>query len=371
MNGNRFGTIFQVTTWGESHGPALGAIVDGCPSGLEISPADFLEDMQRRRGGSAAFSTPRDERDLVEIESGVFEGRTTGAPIALRIASEDARSADYEEFRHKPRPGHADLTIFLKHGHRDHRGGGRASARETSARVAAGVVAKKLLARYGIRLLAWVERVGPNECPPEKFDAAREDGFDAVKKRRDSSPLHLPFAGAEAERLFTAAETLRAAGDSWGGSLHCRVDGLPQGLGEPVFDKLGAVLAHAMMSLPAAVAFEAGGGDAMSRLPGSAVRDPIEARDGKIAPAGNIHGGSLGGMSTGLPLFFGVSFHAPTSIPRPILTADIRTGEPAEIRVDGRHDALPLPRAVPMVEAMAALALADLMLRAGRTPEKL
>lgn len=370
MNGNRFGTIFQVTTWGESHGPALGAVIDGCPSGLALSPEDFLEDMQRRRGGKSAFTTARSEEESVTIESGIFEGRTTGAPISLRIANIDTRSSDYEEFRHKPRPGHADLSTFQKHGaNRDHRGGGRASARETAARVAAGVVAKKLLSAFGIRILAWVERVGPNDLDSEILEVARSGDFLAIKKMRDASPLHLPCAGHE--NLVSAAEALRSAGDSWGGAVGGRIDGLPAGVGEPVFDKIGAVLAHAMLSLPAAVAFDGGGGRHMSLLPGSAIRDEIVSSNGKIHPASNRHGGQLGGLSTGLPLLFSISFHAPTSIPRPIHTVDLRSGAPVEISVGGRHDAFPLPRAVPMAEAMAAITVADLMLRAARIPETL
>lgn len=370
MNGNRFGTIFQVTTWGESHGEALGAIVDGCPSGIALAPEDFLEDMARRRGGSAHFTTPRAESDSVHIESGVFEGRTTGAPIALRIRNENTRSSDYEEFRSKPRPGHADLTMQLKHGHRDHRGGGRSSARETAARVAAGVVAKKLLAHSGIRLLAWIERVGPNAMPPAA-EAAKTDAFEEVKKRRDASPLALPYGGQEAEMLLSSVEALRAAGESWGGVIRGRIEGLPPGIGEPVFDKLGAVLAHALMSLPAAVACDMGGGVLLSELPGSAIRDPIRMSAAGPRPASNTHGGMLGGMSTGLPFFFSVAFHGPTSLPRAIETVDLESGQAAEISVGGRHDAFPLPRAVPMVEAMAAIALADLLLRAGRIPETL
>lgn len=370
MNGNRFGTIFQVTTWGESHGDALGAIVDGCPSGLPLSTEDFLDDMNRRRGGRANFTTPRAESDSVSIESGVFEGRTTGAPISLRIRNQNTRSSDYEEFRAKPRPGHADLTMHLKHGHRDHRGGGRSSARETTARVAAGIIAKKLLSRSGIRLLAWIEKIGPNEISPEA-EAARIAPFAELMELRDASPLGLPYSGTGADALLRNVEALRAAGESWGGVIRGRIEGLPPGIGEPVFDKLGAVLSHALMSLPAAVACEMGGGSHLSELPGSAIRDPIRMTAEGPRPTSNTHGGMLGGMSSGLPFFFSVSFHAPTSLPRPVETVDLRSGESTEITVGGRHDAFPLPRAIPMVEAMAAIAIADLMLRAGRIPERL
>ena len=369
MNGNSFGTIFRLTTWGESHGTALGAVIDGCPSGLPLSGQDFVEDMARRQGGGAGFTTPRKESDAVEIESGVFEGLTTGAPIALRIASQAQRSADYEAFRNVPRPGHADLTARLKHGHVDHRGGGRFSARETAARVAAGVVAKKLLAHVGAEVVAWVERVGPMPIDEEDQEAAREMPLPELKKKRDASALFTP--SRDTAQLLQAAEALRAAGDSWGGAVRCRVDGLPAGLGEPIFDKLQATLAHALMSLPAAVAFESGGGRALSDLPGSAVRDPIGTTPAGVRPLENRHGGLLGGLTTGLPLFTSVSFHAPTSIPRSIASVDMAKGEATEITVGGRHDALPLPRAVPMVEAMVAIALADALMRAGRIGERL
>jgi chorismate synthase len=368
MNGNSIGTIFRLTTWGESHGPALGAIIDGCPAGLPLVAEDFQGDMQRRQGGGAKFTTPRQESDAVQIESGVFEGLTTGAPIALRMENSSQKSSDYEAFRHVPRPGHADLTAFLKHGHTDHRGGGRFSARETAARVAAGVVAKKILAKFGAEVVAWIERVGPMDMAEEAKDFAKSAPLAEVKKLRDASLLFVP--SSEASTMQETAERLRAAGDSWGGALRCRVDGLPVGLGEPVFDKLQATLAHALMSLPAAVGFEVGGGVFSSHLPGSALRDPIVSTKDGPRPESNQHGGLLGGLTTGHPLFVGVSFHAPTSVPRPISSVDRRDGKEAEITVGGRHDSFPLPRAVPMVEAMVALTLVDALLRAGRISEK-
>lgn len=366
MNGNRIGTIFQVTTWGESHGPALGAVVDGCPSGLELSEEDFLPDMRRRQGGSASYATPRKEEDSVLIESGVFEGRTTGTPISLRIANSAQKSKDYEEFRHVPRPGHADLTTFLKHGHRDHRGGGRSSARETAARVAAGVVAKKLLNRLGIHVNAWLHRAGPMAASDAEMQQVDDLPLAKLLSLRDASPLGAPFSVAGS--WMEAVNKLRENGDSWGGAVRCRVEGLPTGIGEPVFDKLSATLAYALMSLPAAVAFEVGGGTRMSRAPGSEIRDAIGS---SALPKGNQHGGLLGGMTTGLPLFLGVSFHAPTSIPQPIDSIDLRDGSRKSIEVGGRHDAFPLPRVLPVVEAMAAITIVDSLLRAGRLPEKL
>lgn len=366
MNGNSFGTLFRVTTWGESHGPALGAVVDGCPANLPLAPEDFGADLTRRQGGQASFTTPRREEDLVQIESGVFEGLTTGTPISLRIENKNAQSGDYEEFRHLPRPGHADLTTHLKHGHRDHRGGGRASARETTARVAAGVIAKKILLAQGIRLGAWVERVGNQGLHERDQTWLAQASLGQILARRDGNPLAFP--GEDHAGILSAVEELRSAGDSSGGAVACRVEGLPTGVGEPVFDKLGALLGHALLSLPAAVAFGAGGGEAMSRRPGSAIRDAIGP--GR-RPLTNAHGGLLGGLTTGLPLALSVSFHAPTSLPQPIQTVDLRDSSTHEITVGGRHDAFPLPRAVPMVEAMVAITLVDALLRAGRISETL
>jgi chorismate synthase len=362
MNGNSFGTLFRVTTWGESHGPALGAVVDGCPSGMALTESDFSEDMGRRQGGGGSHATPRREADRVRIESGVFEGRTTGTPIALRIENSAQQSADYDAYRDVPRPGHADLTTHLKHGVRDHRGGGRSSARETAARVAAGVVAKKILASFGVDLACWLSRAGALEAAESVDGLAMAE----LRRRREASAIGAPFA--EAASWQKEIEALRERGESWGGAVRCRVDGLAVGLGEPLFDKLQAVLAHALMSLPAAVAFECGGGMALSAVPGSSVRDPIGTGP---RPLSNRHGGLLGGMTTGLPLFVSVAFHAPTSIPAAIGSVDLKSGAPASVSVGGRHDAFPLPRILPVVEAMVALVIVDAIMRAGRVGERL
>ncbi len=365
MNGNSFGKIFRITTWGESHGLALGAVIDGCPSGLPLSLDDFAADLGRRQGGGASFSTPRKEADQVEIESGVFEGFTTGTPISLRIPNLTQKSSDYEEYRHTFRPGHADLTTFLKHGHRDHRGGGRASARETVARVAAGTIAKKILKTFGAEVVAWVERVGGESMPEAAQAAALELPLAELIAIRNASSLLVPWSGATAWEK--TVEDLRSKNDSLGGFVRCRVDGLPVALGEPTFDKLGALLGHSLLSLPAAVSVEIGGGEKLSRLPGSLVRDEIQQTSDGPRPTTNRHGGLLGGMTTGLPLLVGVGFHAPTSIPQKISTVDVQ-GTHKEITVGGRHDAFPLPRAVPMVEAMVAITLVDALLRAGLCP---
>lgn len=367
MKGNSFGRIFRVNTWGESHGPALGVAIDGCPAGIPLTSDDFIQDISFRQGGQGPHSTPRREPDSIVIESGLYEGKTTGTPLVLRILNANTQSGDYDQFRTVPRPGHADFTTHLKHGHRDHRGGGRSSARETVARVAAGVVAKKILAARGIHLLGFVRRIGTQAIPcqqvPFHLVSTAEllaKVWPAVESARNASPFRLPCAAPpEIETLVAEA---RASGDSWGGSVECWVRGLPAGLGEPVFDKLNAVLAHALLSLPAAVSVEFGGGKRMSEKPGSEIRDPIvpdPESAGGAHVGGNRHGGLLGGITTGEPLWMQIHFHAPTSVPRPIMSVDLETGEPTEITVRGRHDSVPLPRAVPMVEAMAAIVLVD------------
>jgi chorismate synthase len=371
MNGNTFGTLFRITTYGESHGSSVGAIVDGCPSGLPLSEIDFALDMGRRQGGKSSFTTARKETDEVLIESGVFEGLTTGAPISLRVLNRQQNSQDYEPYRNQPRPGHADLTLQLKQGHRDHRGGGRSSARETTARVAAGVVAKKVLAQLGVRITAWVNRVGPMPLTEERAHWARTCSVEDLMRARDASELGFPET--EGNEALRAVEALKEAGDSWGGQIGARIDGAPPGLGEPIFDKLPALLSHGLFSLPAVVAVELGGGESMSHLPGSAIRDPIGFKDSsnQPTPLSNNHGGFLGGLSTGWPMQISVSFHAPTSIPRPIETVDLSTNESTTIEVVGRHDSFPLPRAIPMVEAMLAITLTDCFLRSGKIGERL
>ncbi len=361
MNGNSFGTLFRITTWGESHGPAVGVVIDGCPSGLALSAEDFAADMKLRQGGNAGFTTARQETDTVHIDSGLAEGKTSGTPISLRILNQNQNSADYEELKSIFRPGHADLTTHLKHGHRDARGGGRSSARETTARVAAGVVAKKILQLVGVELAAWVTQVGPHFLD-DPSESPKE-----IANLRAQSPLGTLRPQPELEHQL---EVLKQAGDSWGGAVRCCVTGLSPGLGEPIFDKLPAQLGHALLSLPAAVAYEHGSGKAFAELPGSAIRDEIHLTDSGPRPKTNKTGGVLGGMSTGNPLLFTVSFHAPTSIPRPIATVT-EQGEKQEIIVKGRHDCFPLPRAIPMVESMAAITLLDFYLRAGRIPENL
>lgn len=373
MNGNTFGTLFKITSWGESHGPALGCVIDGCPAGLRLVPEDFTAAMTARQGGQSSFTTARKESDLVQIESGVFEGITTGAPIALRIFNENTQSSDYAAFANTPRPGHADFTLASKHGHRDWRGGGRLSARETAARVAGGVVAGKILAaHFGVECLGFVARVGSVETATE-FNFVGVDTktilgewWERVAKLSLANPLRVPATDKVLGSLLSEVEAAKAAGDSLGGAVECWVRGLPAGLGEPVFDKAQAVLGQALLSLPAAVGFEAGGGLASSNARGSEIRDTISG----AGVVGNRHGGLLGGMTTGNPLRVRVHFHAPTSIPQPIESFNAKTQKSETITVGGRHDSFPLPRAVPMVEAMVKLALVDLLARGGMLPAK-
>lgn len=358
MAGNTFGAAFRVTTAGESHGPGQVAIIDGCPPGIPLAEADFRVDMARRRPGQSRLVSARAEADAVEILSGVFEGETTGTAIALLIRNVDAKSKDYEALRDRYRPGHADFTYDAKYGRRDHRGGGRASARETSARVAAAVIAKKLLARSGIEILGWTRQVGDvvaGEIDPEQV----------TLRDVEAHPTRCPDPKAAA-LMTERIETVRRARDSIGGVAELVARGVPPGLGEPVFDKLRADLGKALFSLPAVMGVEVGSGFGAARLRGSEHNDAFVQEDGVTRPATNRHGGMLGGISTGAPIVLRVAIKPTSSIPQPqaTVTAD---GTPTEVTVTGRHDPCLLPRFVPMGEAMVALVLADHWLRAGRS----
>ena len=363
MRGNSFGRVFRISTWGESHGSSVGVVVDGCPSGISLCDKDFETDLQMRQGGNAPHTTPRKESDTVHIESGVFEGKTIGTPITLRIVNQNQNPSDYEAFRFVPRPGHADITTYWKHGHRDFRGGGRSSARETVARVAAGVIAKKILSLREIKVLAFVRRIGPEEFIWEEkpFHAASrekilEEHWPFVENNRKKNSFLVPVE--EDKEFSSLIEKLQAEKDSYGGNIECWIRGLPPGIGEPVFEKLNAKLAQALFSLPAVVGVEVGGGADMSYLPGSMIRDPIAGKE-EVRVEGNKHGGLLGGMTTGEPLWLSVSFHAPTSVSKNIPSVDLKTKEPQMLSVKGRHDSIPLPRAVPMVESMVAITIVD------------
>ena len=351
MAGNIFGELFKVVSFGESHGPALGCVIDGCPAGLEISIESIRQELRRRRPAQGGASTTRREDDEPEILSGVFEGKTLGTPIAIMVRNTDCHSADYDNLRNVYRPGHADFCWDAKYGIRDHRGGGRSSGRETLCRVAAGAVAKKLLAAYGMRITAWTAALAGLDMPKPgdpDFD------FEEIEK----NPLRVPGKAA-AEQALKVIESLRAEGDSAGGIVSCLAQGVPPGLGEPVFGKLDARLAGAMLSLGAVKGIEFGSGFAAARLKGSENNDTP-------ANTSNNAGGILGGISSGQDITFNVAFKPTPSIAKPqkalSKTAGNAHGEIVDLIISGRHDVCIPPRAVPVVEAMTALVLADLVL---------
>ena len=351
---NSFGKLFTVSTWGESHGPAVGAVVDGCPPNLPLSAEEIQADLDRRRPGQSDIVTPRREEDRVEVLSGIFEGRTTGAPIALLVRNEDARPGAYDEMREKFRPSHADFTYQAKYGIRDHRGGGRSSARETIGRVAAGAIAKKILALAGgVEARAFVRSVHAILAP-------ELDHFPTLGEV-EATPVRCPHPESAA-RMIDAIKAARAEGDSLGGVIQCRVRGVPAGLGEPVFDRLEADLAKAMLSLPATKGFEIGSGFTGTLLKGSEHNDAFRMREGRVVTATNHSGGVQGGISNGEEIYFNVAFKPTATILRSQLTVDIR-GRETELQGRGRHDPCVLPRAVPIVEAMTALVLVDHWLR--------
>jgi len=354
MPANTFGERFRVTTAGVSHGPGYLCIIDGCPAGLPLSVDDLLPDLRRRRPGQSKLVTQRDEADFPDIWSGVFEGKTDGTPIGLSFRNEDSRSADYGDIKDKYRPGHADYTFDAKFGFRDYRGGGRSSARETVCRVAAGAVAKKLLASEGVRVVGYVKQIG--DVIAEVPDPAGVTLYDV-----EANPVRCPDPAA-AERMIALIEEVRKDRDSIGGISELVAVGVPPGLGEPVFDKLKADLAKAMLSLPAVTAFEYGNGFAVATMRGSANNDAFVPRDGKVATESNRHGGMLGGISSGMPVVCRVAVKPTSSLPQPQKTVT-RSAEPTEIITKGRHDPCLLPRFVVMGEAMMALVLVDHWLR--------
>jgi chorismate synthase len=352
--GNTFGHLFRVTTWGESHGGALGAVIDGCPSLLPISAAEIQVDLDRRAPGQSKLTTQRKESDTVRILSGVFDGKTLGTPISLEIPNEDQRSGDYSEVQQKFRPSHADYTYEAKYGIRDWRGGGRTSARETAARVAAGAVARKLLAaRWNVEIVSWVSTVQTiaTECDPNVVTRALVD----------ATPVRCPSPDVAA-RMIEAIEAARKAGNSLGGTVTCAVRGCPVGWGEPVFDRLEADLAKAMMSLPASKGFEIGSGFAGTALTGLEHNDEFYMDGDRVRTRTNRSGGVQGGITNGETVYFRVGFKPTATVMREQKTVS-SGGEDTTITGKGRHDPCVLPRAVPMVEAMAALVLADHALR--------
>jgi chorismate synthase len=368
MPGNSFGQAFCITTAGESHGPAYVVIIDGVPPGIELSVDDLMVDLNRRRPGQSKIVTQRDEADTPEILSGVFEGRTTGTSLAILVRNNDQRSRDYEDIKHVYRPGHADYTYDAKYGFRDYRGGGRSSARETTVRVAAGVVAKKLIrAAFGGQVVGYVKQVG--DVTGEVADPAAVT-LDQVEKLPDGQPniVRCPDPKAAA-RMVALIEALRGQGDSIGGAAEIVATSVPAGLGEPVFDKIKADLAKALFSLPAVLGVEYGIGFGCVTLRGSQNNDafrPGGTRSNSDKPAitteTNRHGGMLGGITSGLPIVLRAAVKPTSSLPIEQQTVTDE-GKPTTIRTKGRHDPCLLPRFVPMAEAMVAIVLADHWLR--------
>jgi chorismate synthase len=363
MAGNSFGQAFRITTAGESHGPGNVVIIDGCPPGIPLSVEDLRVDLARRRPGQSHIVTQRDESDEPEILAGIFEGKTTGTSIAILVRNEDQKSRDYADIRDKYRPGHADLTYDEKFGFRDYRGGGRSSARETTVRVAAGVVAKKVLhGAFGTRIVGYVTQVGDVVA---QIDDPASITLDAVERLPDGAPnvVRCPDPDA-ARRMVELIEAVRREQDSIGGIAEIAAAPVPAGLGEPVFDKLKADLGKALFSLPAVLGVEYGIGFRAASMRGSEQNDLFEPGAGgtKARTATNRHGGILGGISSGMPIVLRAVVKPTSSLPREQATVT-RDGEPTTIRTKGRHDPCLLPRFVPMAEAMVALVLADHFLR--------
>ena len=352
---SHFGELFRISTFGESHGGGVGVVIDGCPARLDLTEADIQADLDRRRPGQSDLVTPRKEGDLCRILSGVFEGKTLGTPVAVLVANTDARPEAYSEMETAFRPSHADFTYQAKYGIRNWQGGGRSSARETIGRVAAAAVAKKVLAAWcpGLEIVGYVRSIHLVE--------ATVDPATVTAAEVESNAVRCPDAQAAAQ-MATLIRAMRAQGDSVGGVIECVVRGVPPGLGEPVFDRLEADLAKAMLSLPATKGFEIGSGFGATRLTGSAHNDSFEIRDGRVRTTTNRSGGVQGGISNGEDIFFRVAFKPTATIAQTQKTVTV-TGQDTELAARGRHDPCVLPRAVPIVEAMAALVLVDHVLR--------
>ncbi len=350
MAGSTYGEVFTVSTWGESHGKGLGVVVDGCPAGLPLNEADIQCFLDRRKPGETKYSTPRKEGDKVEILSGVFEGKTTGTPISMVVFNTSQKSHDYSEIASYYRPGHADFTFDEKYGFRDYRGGGRSSGRETIGRVAGGAIALKILKEMGIEICAYVKSIGDIEIDVEK----------SKKENIEKSPLRMPDLDASAKAEDFLANQMENK-DSAGGIIECVVTGVPAGVGEPVFGKLDAALAQAIMSIGAVKGVEIGDGFAVATTSGSENNDAfVMGSDGNIEKQTNHAGGILGGMSDGSPIVFRAAFKPTPSIFQEQKTVN-KSGEEIAIQIKGRHDPIIVPRAVAVVEAMAALTIVDKM----------
>ncbi len=350
-----FGSAFRISTWGESHGVGVGVVIDGCPSCVPLSVQDIQHELDRRRPGQSDIVTPRQEEDRVEILSGVVEGKTLGTPIALSVRNKDHRSSAYDEMQHTYRPSHADYCYDAKYGIRAWAGGGRASARETVARVAAGAVARAVVRALcpGVDVLAWVSRVHGICCPAEAAAVSREVVESNIVRTADAE---------SAEAMAAAIREARTAGDSLGGIVSCTVRNCPVGLGDPVFDKLEATLAHAMMSIPACKGFEVGSGFDAPSYRGSEHNDPFYMDGERVRTRSNRSGGIQGGISNGEDINMRLAFKPTATLMLPQETVN-DAHEPTQLRGKGRHDPCVLPRAVPVVEAMAWLVLADHLLR--------
>lgn len=353
--GNSFGQLFRITTFGESHGGGIGVVIDGCPPKINISEAEIQSELDRRRPGQSRVTTQRQEEDRCEILSGVFEGETLGTPIGILVRNKDARPEDYAEVANKFRPSHADFTYQAKYGIRNWQGGGRSSARETIGRVAAGAIARKVLRSLypKVEVVAYVAEIHELAAKVAKSNVKTADV--------DANIVRCPDE-ATARKMISLIEKTRAEGDSLGGVIECVVQNAPVGLGEPVFDKLEADLAKAMLSLPATKGFEIGSGFSATRMRGSEHNDPFEMRGGKIRTSTNYSGGIQGGISNGEEIYFRVAFKPTATIAREQRTVSAARKQ-TKLAARGRHDPCVLPRAVPMVEAMAALVLCDHALR--------
>ncbi len=350
MAGSILGTIFCISTWGESHGAGVGVVVDGCPAGVELCEADIQKYLNRRKPGQSKFSTPRKEEDLVKILSGVFEGKTTGTPISMIVQNQTQRSKDYSEIAQYYRPGHADFTFDQKYGFRDYRGGGRSSGRETIARVAAGAVAQKVLESLGISVIAYTKKIGSIEINMEQFE------LEEITK----NPVCMPDQKAAKKAEAFLEECIKEQ-DSAGGVIECVIKGVPVGIGEPVFEKLDANLAKAILSIGAVKGFEIGDGFSVAEKLGSKNNDLFFMQNGKVAKKTNHAGGILGGISDGSEIVFRAAVKPTPSIAKEQQTVN-RKGEEISICVKGRHDPIIVPRAVVVVESMAAITLLDALL---------
>lgn len=366
MSGSTFGDIFRVTTWGESHGAAIGAVIDGCPAGLSLEAADIQDFLNRRKPGQSRYTTKRQENDQVEILSGVFEGKTTGTPISLLVRNQDQRSRDYGNIASVFRPGHADYTYTQKYGFRDYRGGGRSSGRETIGRVAGGAIAVKILNRLGISFLTYSRAIGPIVIPQTADDllAATEQqnhhSLTQIQHQILSDPLYMPDERSSKKTQEYLEDCMKHT-DSAGGIVEGIITGVPAGIGEPVFEKLDANLAKAIFSIGAVKGFEIGAGFAAATAKGSQNNDAFYMKDGYVATSTNHAGGILGGISNGAPIIFRAAFKPTPSIASTQHTVN-NVHEDISISIHGRHDPIIVPRAVVVVECMAALTLLDLML---------